>query len=62
MLGGLIEPEPRARSARGVLRAKPEPRTRSARESRAKLEIEWGRGLGRGLGEPLPRIFLKICL
>ena len=58
------KPESRARSAR-VPRAKPESRTRSARElrakpeTRAKPEKSGGRGLGRGLGEPLPRKFLK---
>ena len=56
--------ESRARSAR-VSRAKPESRARSARElrakpePRAKPEKNRGRGLGRGLGEPLPRKFLK---
>ena len=44
------KPESRARSAR-ELRAKPEPR--------AKPEKKRGRGLGRGLGEPLSRKFLK---
>ena len=50
----------------GKFRAKLEPRARSARELRvkpelrAKPEIERGRGLGRGLGEPLPRKFLEI--
>ena len=58
------KPESRARSAR-VSRAKPESRARSARElrakpePRAKPEKNRGRGLGRGLGEPLPRKFLK---
>ena len=58
------EPESRARSAR-ELRVKPESRARSARELRAKPEPrvkpekKRGRGLGRGLGEPLPRKFLK---
>ena len=58
------KPESRARSAR-VSRAKPESRARSARElrakpePRAKPEKKRGRGLGRGLGEPLPRKFLK---
>ena len=47
------------------LRAKPESRERSARElrakpePRAKPEKKRGRGLGRGLGQPLPRKFLK---
>ena len=42
----------------GKLRAKPEARAQSARElrakpePRAKPEMEWGRGLGRGLSEP----------
>ena len=48
-LGGSESGE--ARSARD-LRAKP--------ESRAKPEKERGRGLGRGLGEPLPRKILKF--
>ena len=59
------KPESRARSAR-VLRAKPESRARSARELRAKPEPRakseknrGERGLGRELGEPLPRKFLK---
>ena len=58
------KPESRARSAR-VSRAKPESRAQSARELRAKPEPranpekKRGRGLGRGLGEPLPRKFLK---
>ena len=56
----------RSKFWRGKLRAKPEARARSARElrakpePRAKPEIERGRGLGRGLGEPLLRKFLKI--
>ena len=41
----------RGREAPEKLRAKPEPR--------AKPENNRGRGLGRGLGEPLPRKFLK---
>ena len=51
----------------GELRAKPEPRARSAwkmrakPESRAEPEIEWGRGLGRGLGEPSPEFFWKFA-
>ena len=44
------KPESRARSAR-ELRAKPEPR--------AKPEKKRGEGSGEGLGEPLPRKFLK---
>ena len=58
------KPESRARSAR-VSRAKPESRARSARElrakpkPRAKPEKNRGRGLGRGLGEPLPRKFFE---
>ena len=61
------KPESRARSAR-VSRAKPESRARSARElrakpePRAKPEKKRGEGLGRGLGEPLPRKFQKITL
>ena len=53
---------------RSKLRAKPESRAWSARELRAKLEpraqpeTDWGRGLGRGLGEPLPRNFWKFEL
>ena len=43
-----------ARSAR-ELRAKPEPRVKPE-----KPEIERGRGLGKGLGEPLPRKFVNI--
>ena len=48
------------------LRAKLESRERSAREMRAKSESRTkpkkrrGRGLGRELGEPFPRKFLKI--
>ena len=48
------------------LRAKPESRARNARkfraksDPRAKPEKKWGRGLGRGLGEPLPWKFLKL--
>ena len=47
------------------LRAKPQPRAsarelRAKPESRAKPEIKRGKGLERGLGEPLPRKFLKI--
>ena len=58
------KPELRARSAR-VSRAKPESRARNARELRAKLKPrakpkkKRGRGLGRRLGEPLPRKVLK---
>ena len=50
----------------GELRVKPKGRVRKARdlrskpESKAKPEIEWARGLGRGLGEPISRKFLKI--
>ena len=47
----MAQPEPRARSAR-ELKEKP--------ELRAKPEIERGRGLGRGLGQPIPRKFLKM--
>ena len=42
------KPQPRARNAR-ELRAKPEPR--------AQPEIE---GIGKGIGEPLPRQLLKM--
>ena len=48
----------------GPNRAKPESRAWSARDlrakpkSRAKLEKKRGRGLGRGLGEPLSNLFL----
>ena len=58
------KPESRARSARES-RAKPELKARSAWELRAKPEPmakpekKRGRGLGRGLGEPLSRKFLK---
>ena len=58
------KPESRARSAR-VSRMKPESRARSARKlrakpkPRAKPEKKRGEGSGEGLGEPLPRKFLK---
>ena len=59
-------PEPRARSARGVLRAKSEPRARNAQESRAKPksrakpDIEQKERYEEGLVWPLSRKFLKI--
>ena len=48
------------------LRMKLEPRVRCVQELRMKFEaraepgIEWGRGMGRGFGEFLPRNFVKI--
>ena len=52
------EPESRARSARveGAKRLRIEGEARTEGEAREKTG---GSGLGRGLGEPLPRKFLK---
>ena len=42
------------------LRAQPKPRTQSPRIEGEAGRLSGGRGLGRGLGEPLPRKILNI--